>query len=228
MVVRLKDNEVAFPPCNMALTDPDGLLAIGGKLNPEWLITAYKNGIFPWFSGDDTEILWWSPTERAVMIPGEMKVSKSLQKTLRTRKYKIKADRDFKEIINQCATNRNLNSDTWITVDMIEAYCELHYLGLSHCIGVYEDKELVGGLYGVAIGGIFCGESMFHLTRDASKIAFYFLNQYLKKQKYDLIDCQIMNPHLQSLGAYTISRDEFLIKLKVNTIEETNTKKWII
>ena len=228
MVVRLKDTEVAFPPCHTASTDPDGLLAIGAKLTPEWLIFAYKNGIFPWFNDDDSEILWWSPTERAVMVPGEMKVSKSLQKTLRTENFEIKADHNFNEIINQCAASRNLNSDTWITKNMIGAYCQLHKLGLSHSIEVYEDGNLVGGLYGVAIGKIFCGESMFHLRRDASKVAFYFLQQYLMKQEYDLIDCQIMNPHLQSLGAHTISRDEFLTKLSVNSNKATNHKKWSI
>ena len=227
MVVRLKDNEIVFPPCHMALTDPDGLLAIGANLTPGWLITAYKNGIFPWFNDDD-EILWWCPSERAVLVPGEMKISKSLQKTLNKKKFEIRADHSFSEIINLCANSGNRSSETWITKNMIQAYCILHNIGFSHSIGVYEEGKLVGGLYGVGIGKFFFGESMFQLTRDASKVAFYFLQLYLQKQKYDLIDCQIMNPHLKSLGAYAISRKEFNIKLEANLNKSTNHKKWIL
>jgi len=228
MVLKLKDNEVVFPPYHMALNDPDGLLAIGAKLSPDWLITAYKNGIFPWFSDDDDEILWWCPSERAVLIPGEMKISKSLQKTLRTHKFKIRADHDFIEIISLCSKNRNRNSDTWITKNMIEAYAKLHELGLSHSIGVYEEGRLVGGLYGVGIGKIFCGESMFQLSSNASKVAFYYLQQYLIKEQYDLIDCQHMNPHLKSLGVYPVSREEYMSKVKLNSSKVTDHKKWMV
>lgn len=226
MVIKLQDNEIVFPPYHTALTDPDGLLAIGAKLTPDWLITAYKNGIFPWFDDDNDEILWWCPSERAVLIPGEMKVSKSLQKILRTKKFTIRADHNFREIINLCATNINRNGETWITKNMVEAYCRLHELGLSHSLGVYEEGKLVGGLYGVGIGKIFCGESMFQLSSNASKVAFYYLQEYLIKQQYELLDCQHMNPHLQSLGVYVVSREEFMIKVKLNSTKETDNKKW--
>jgi leucyl/phenylalanyl-tRNA--protein transferase len=228
MVIKLQDNEIVFPPYNTALTDPDGLLAIGAKLTPDWLITAYKNGIFPWFDDDNDEILWWCPSERAVLIPGEMKVSKSLQKILRSKKFTIQADHNFREIINLCATNIYRNGETWITKNMIEAYCRLHELGLSHSLGVYEEGRLVGGLYGVGIGKIFCGESMFQLSSNASKVAFYYLQEYLRKHEYDLIDCQIMNPHLQSLGAFNISRDNFLKQLNISSMKSLNQNKWEI
>ena len=156
-----------------------------------------------------------------------MKVSKSLNKTLRSGKFEIKADYNFSEIINLCASSRNLH-DTWITKNMIEAYCKLHELGISHSIGVYEEDKLVGGLYGISVGKFFCGESMFHLSRDASKIAFYFLQKYLKEHSYELIDCQIMNPHLKSLGVCSITREEFLIKVTINSNESNNLTKWVI
>ena len=227
MIVRLNDSVVEFPPYHMALNEPDGLIAVGAKLSPEWLIAAYRNGIFPWFNDDNDEILWWCPSNRAVMVPGEMKISKSLKKTLRSGKFEIKADYNFIEIINLCASSRNLD-DTWITKNMIEAYCKLYELGISHSIGVYEEGKLVGGLYGISIGKLFCGESMFHLSRDASKVAFHSLQKYLKEHDYDLIDCQIMNPHLKSLGVHSITREEFLIKVKINSNESINHTKWVI
>jgi leucyl/phenylalanyl-tRNA--protein transferase len=230
MIVRLKNTDAVFPPCHTASTDPDGLLAIGGKLTSKRLVAAYKNGIFPWFNDDNNEILWWCPSERAVMTPGKMKVSKSLRKTLNSKKFKIKADQNFSKIIRLCATNTNrkLSSDTWITNNMIEAYSKLHAQGIAHSIEVYEDNELVGGLYGVAIGGFFCGESMFYQSPDASKVAFYYLQEYLRKHEYDLIDCQIMNPHLLSLGAFNISRDNFLKQLNISSMKSLNQNKWEI
>ena len=226
MVFKLQDNEIVFPPYHTALTDPDGLLAIGAKLTPDWLITAYKNGIFPW-SIDDDEILWWCPSERAVLVPGEMKVSKSLQKTLRMKKFTIRFDYNFSEIINQCANNANRSDETWITRNMIQAYCKLHDQGISHSIAVYEKDTLVGGLYGVEIGRIFCGESMFQLSSDASKVAFYYLQEYLKKRQFKLIDCQMMNPHLKSLGVNPITREDFMSIVKANLNIETDCKKWL-
>ena len=226
MVAKLLDNKLEFPPYHTALSDPDGLIAIGGKLTPDWLITAYKNGIFPWFINDD-EILWWCPSERAVLIPGEMKVSKSLQKTLRIRKFTIRFDYHFSEIINHCANNANRSDKTWITRNMIQAYCKLHDLGISHSIAVYEKDRLVGGLYGVGIGRIFCGESMFQLRSDASKVAFYYLQDYLKKRQFKLIDCQMMNPHLKSLGVNSITREKFISIVKGNSNIEIEYKKWL-
>jgi leucyl/phenylalanyl-tRNA---protein transferase len=226
MVEKLLDTKLKFPPYHRALSDPDGLIAVGGKLTPDWLVTAYKNGIFPW-SIDDDKILWWCPSERAVLVPGEMKVSRSLQKTLRKKKFTIQFDYNFNEIINQCANNANRSDETWITKNMIQAYCKLHDLGISHSIGVYEEDKLVGGLYGVGIGRIFCGESMFQLSSDASKVAFYYLQEYLKKLQFKLIDCQMMNPHLESLGVKPITRQEFMRIVKANLDIETNCKKWI-
>jgi leucyl/phenylalanyl-tRNA---protein transferase len=226
MVAKLLDNKLEFPPYHTALSDPDGLIAIGGKLTPDWLITAYKNGIFPWSINDD-EILWWCPSERAVLIPGEMKVSKSLQKTLRIRKFTIRFDYHFSEIINHCANNANRSDETWITRNMIQAYCKLHDLGISHSIAVYEKDRLVGGLYGIGIGRIFCGESMFQLRSDASKVAFYYLQDYLKKRQFKLIDCQMMNPHLKSLGVNSITREKFMSIVKGNSNIETDNKKWL-
>ncbi len=226
MVAKLLDTKIEFPPYHKALSDPDGLIAVGGKLTPDWLITAYKKGIFPW-SIDDNEILWWCPSERAVMIPGEMKISKSLQKTLRMKKFTIRFDYNFSEIINLCAKNANRNDETWITRNMIQAYCKLHDLGISHSIAVYEKDRLVGGLYGVEIGRIFCGESMFQLSSDASKVAFYYLQEYLKKRQFKLIDCQVMNPHLQSLGVKLITREEFIGIVKANSNIGIESKKWL-
>ena len=225
MVTKLLDTKLEFPPYHRALSDPDGLIAIGGKLTPEWLVTAYKNGIFPW-SIDDEEILWWCPSERAVLVPGEMKISKSLQKTLRKKNFTIRFDYNFSEIINECANNVNRSDETWITRNMIHAYCKLHDLGISHSIAVYEKGSLVGGLYGVQTGRIFCGESMFQLRSDASKVAFYYLQEYLKKRQFKLIDCQMMNPHLESLGVNPITRQEFMRIVKANLNIETDCRKW--
>ena len=228
MIVRLTDEVVAFPDGRNASNDPDGLLAIGGKLTPEWLLTAYRQGIFPWFNDDKAEALWWCPAQRAVINPGEMRVPRSLRKTIRNHNFEIKADQRFKEVIRLCAITRRAENGTWITEQMIRAFCLLHELGFAHSIEVYEEEKLVGGLYGLAIGKIFAGESMFHLKRDASKLAFYYLNEYLITQNYTLIDCQIMNPHLSSLGAYEMSRDEFLDRIEKNNALDTDHGKWFL
>ena len=155
-----------------------------------------------------------------------MKISKSLHKTLRMKKFTIRFDCSFSEIIKLCAKNINRNNETWITRNMIQAYCKLHDLGISHSIAVYEKNSLVGGLYGVEIGKIFCGESMFQLSSDASKVAFYYLQEYLKKRQFKLIDCQVINPHLKSLGVKLIKREEFMGIVKSNLNIETESKKW--
>ena len=157
-----------------------------------------------------------------------MRVPRSLRKTIRNHNFEIKADQRFKEVIRQCAITRRAENGTWITEQMIRAYCLLHDLGFAHSIEVYEEEKLIGGLYGLAIGKIFAGESMFHLKRDASKLAFYYLNEYLITQNYTLIDCQIMNPHLSSLGAYEMPRDQFLDRIQKNNALNTNQGKWLV
>lgn len=190
----------------------DGLLAIGGDLSVKRLLLAYHSGIFPWFE-DNQPILWWSPDPRMVLFPNEFKVSKSLRKTLQSEKFKITFNQNFLEVIGNCAkVQRKGQHGTWITDQMQEAYLQLHKLGYAFSIEVWQNNELVGGLYGIDLPQkkVFCGESMFSLVSDSSKVAFYYLSEYLKKKDYKLIDCQIYNSHLESLGAYEIPRKNFL------------------
>ncbi len=197
-----------FPPVNTAERDPDGLLAVGGDLTPIRLLNAYRFGIFPWFS-DEQPILWWSPDPRTVLFPNRIKISKSLKKTVRNRNYSFKFDHAFSEVIKQCATPQPGREETWITDEMMEAYNQLHQLGHAHSAEVWEEERLVGGLYGVAIGRVFFGESMFSHTRDASKIALVHLASRLEQQDFGLIDCQVYTSHLVSLGAEEIERSYF-------------------
>lgn len=190
----------------------DGLLAIGGDLSVERLVLAYKSGIFPWFE-DDQPILWWSPDPRMVLFPEKFKVSKSLRKTLNSEKFKITFNQSFAAVIKKCATvPRKGQAGTWITKEMQESYITLHESGHAVSIEVWENDKLVGGLYGVDVPQkkVFCGESMFSLVSDASKVAFYHLSEYVKTKNYKFIDCQIYNEHLESLGAEEIGREEFL------------------
>lgn len=190
----------------------DGLLAIGGNLSVERLLLAYNSGIFPWFE-DDQPILWWSPDPRMVLFPDKFKVSKSLRQILQSGRFKITFNQNFAQVISNCANVlRKGQNGTWITQEMQEAYLLLHKSGHAISIEVWKNDELIGGLYGVDLPnkGIFCGESMFSLVSDASKVAFYHLSVYVKLRDYKLIDCQIYNPHLESLGAYEIPRKDFL------------------
>ncbi|MEH6763619.1 MAG: leucyl/phenylalanyl-tRNA--protein transferase [Aequorivita antarctica] len=190
----------------------DGLLAIGGDLSVERLVLAYKSGIFPWFE-DDQPILWWSPDPRMVLFPEKFKVSKSLRKTLNSEKFKITFNQSFAAVIKKCATvPRKGQAGTWITKEMQESYITLHESGHAVSIEIWENDKLVGGLYGVDVPQkkVFCGESMFSLVSDASKVAFYHLSEYVKTKNYKFIDCQIYNEHLESLGAEEIGREEFL------------------
>ena len=223
MTVRLDDSVIKFPPYDLAT---NGILAIGGNLSKEWLILAYTKGIFPFFNSDSDEISWWFPETRAVMEPGDMKVNKSLKKFINKKKFQIKADQNFSKVIKLCASTRRAYSGTWITENMIDAYCKLHQCNIAHSIEVYEDNNLVGGLYGIAIGKIFFGESMFHLKDNASKVAFYYLNKYLLEKKFDLIDCQFVNEHLLSLGAKVIDSDKFLKILNSAVAKNELDKKW--
>lgn len=198
-----------FPPCSSALRQPNGLLAAGGDLSPERLIAAYSNGIFPWFNADEP-ILWWSPSPRMVLFPGELKLSRSLKKTIRNRVYEVRLDHAFSRVMQACAQPRKGQGGTWITPLMIAAYTRLHHRGIAHSAETWIDGELVGGLYGVALGRMFYGESMFSTQTDASKIAFVHLLWQLKRWSFGLIDCQMQTAHLASLGAREIPRADFL------------------
>lgn len=198
-------DKIEFPPYELA--SPEGIIALGGDLSPKRLLYAYQKGIFPWFSEGDP-IVWYCPPERMVLFPDELKISKSLQKILTKNEFQITENTAFEEVIYHCKTvKRNGEAGTWITDDMEQAYCELHKLGHAKSIEVWKDKELVGGLYGVEVGKIFCGESMFSLVSNASKIAFLHL---VESDKYQLIDCQVYNDYLASFGAREIKRETFL------------------
>jgi leucyl/phenylalanyl-tRNA--protein transferase len=198
---------------SMSITE-DGLVAIGGNLSTDMLLQAYSNGIFPWFNSDDDYIMWWSPTPRLVLFPDELKVSKSLKRTIKKDKFKIRFNTNFEEVIDNCAKiNRVGQEATWITNEMKKAYINLYNEGFVISAESYIDEKLVGGLYGVVIGRVFFGESMFAKTSDASKVAFYYLVQYLKQNNFEFIDCQMTTNHLVSLGAREIHRDEFNILL---------------
>jgi leucyl/phenylalanyl-tRNA--protein transferase len=197
-----------FPPVQSALRDPNGLLAAGGELSSERLLEAYRRGIFPWFSEGDP-ILWWSPDPRMVLFPGELRISRSLAKTLRNRRYEVRFDSAFDEVIAGCAAPRSREAGTWITDEMISAYRGLHALGWAHSAETWIDGALAGGLYGVAVGQVFFGESMFSRSTDASKIALVALVAHLKSADFRLIDCQMRTRHLESLGAREIPRRRF-------------------
>ena len=201
-----------FPDPSFTLNDPDGLLAMGGNLSTTTLLSAYYRGIFPWYNEGDP-ILWWSPSIRCVLIPSELHLSKSLRKQLRKEQYKITLNSAFESVISACSM-RGLSQNTWINQDMIDAYTKLHKLGHAHSFEVWDGENLIGGVYGVGVGGIFCGESMFSKHNNASKIALAYLCNYMINIGIKMIDCQIENDHLLSLGAKTISRDLFLQKLK--------------
>ncbi len=202
-----------FPhPCS-ALSEPDGLLAAGGNLHPTTLLRAYRYGIFPWFQEEDP-ILWWSPATRCVLSPGKFHCSRTLRKGLRRSDYSVTTNRAFLEVIRGCSDPRQGEDGTWISDQMIAAYTEMHAQGHAHSVEVWDASGLVGGLYGLAIGKLFCGESMFSRRADASKIAMAHLCRWGLASGLDLIDCQLVNPHLLSLGAQGISRDEFLNRLQ--------------
>lgn len=199
---------VAFPSIDSALREPDGLLAAGGDLSVARLSRAYQLGIFPWFE-EGQPILWWSPDPRSVIFPDQFKASRSLARLLRKNKFEVRRDTAFNQVIDACSESRSYSQGTWITDEMKDAYRELHYRGIAHSIECYLDSELVGGLYGIGLGKLFFGESMFHRVSDASKVAFAFLNRLMVSNDCPLIDCQIPNDHLLSLGAHSIPRYEF-------------------
>lgn len=200
--------ELFFPDVTEA--DRDGILAVGGDLSPERLLLAYQSGIFPWFDSDDP-ILWWAPHQRMVLFPDELVASKSMRSILRKEIFTVTFNKDFRGVISNCSQiRRNGQRGTWITNEMIEAYVKLHELGFAKSVEVWQNNELVGGLYGIDLGHVFCGESMFSKVSNASKVAFITLVENLKIRKYKLIDCQVHNDHLESLGAREIEREEFM------------------
>ncbi|MDQ3185214.1 MAG: leucyl/phenylalanyl-tRNA--protein transferase [Pseudomonadota bacterium] len=216
--------ESPFPPLNSALTKPNGLLAVGGDLSPQRLIEAYRHGIFPWFN-EGEPILWWSPDPRMVLFPDELRISRSLRKTLKKKGYEIRVDSAFRQVMQACAELRR-ESGTWIHAGMISAYTMLHEMGLAHSVEVWIDGELMGGLYGVAQGRMFFGESMFSRVSDASKIAFVHLVKHLERRGFRMIDCQMKTAHLASLGGREIPRNEFSQKLKELVNYSERVEKW--
>ncbi|MBM4208012.1 MAG: leucyl/phenylalanyl-tRNA--protein transferase [Gammaproteobacteria bacterium] len=219
------DPEELFPPVNQALTMPGGLLAVGGCLSTTRLINAYRQGIFPW-SGKDEPILWWSPDPRLVLFPSKLIVSHSLAKTLRQKRYRITVDQNFAEVINACAETRKDEAGTWITEGVLQSYQELHQSGFAHSVEAWEGERLVGGLYGVALGRVFFGESMFFKAKDASKTAFATMVNAMKEWQFHLIDCQISTQHLKNFGAEEIPRSDFINLLDLYCEQEPAETAW--
>lgn len=219
------ESHSSFPPVENALREPNGLLAVGGDLSPERLLEAYSKGIFPWFNADEP-ILWWSPNPRMVLFPEEIKISRSLRKTLKKEHYQIRTDGSFTQVMHACASPRKGQAGTWIHPEMIAAYTVLHEMGLAHCVETWMDGELVGGLYGVALGQVFFGESMFSYVPDASKIALVHLAKQLQRWEFGLIDCQVKTGHLTSLGAREIPRSEFSQQLDRLIADIKPGNKW--
>ena len=208
--------ELYFPPVDEA--SYEGILAIGGDLSVERLLLAYRDGIFPWFN-EDEPILWWAPPERMVVAPQLYKVSKSIRNLLNQNKFKVTFNQNFKDVILGCQQIERPGQDgTWLSDDFVDSYTKLHEMGIAKSVEVWQNEELVGGLYGVDLGHVFCGESMFSRMPNASKIAFVTLIEHLKSKNYKLLDCQVHNDHLEKLGAFEISRDTFMKILKSEKI----------
>lgn len=200
--------DLVFPPVTLA--NRDGILAIGGDLSVERLLLAYQSGIFPWFEQGDP-IMWWSPNPRMVLFLDELLISKSMRNILNRNIFTVTFNQNFRDVISHCQkVKRDGQNGTWITNEMIEAYCKLNELGIAKSVEVWQNEQLVGGLYGIDLGTIFCGESMFSLVSNASKVAFIALVEQLKEKNYKLLDCQVYNPHLESLGCREIEREEFM------------------
>jgi leucyl/phenylalanyl-tRNA--protein transferase len=215
-----------LPPSCEALDYPNGLLAAGGELSPERLLAAYRRGIFPWYE-EPQPVLWWTPDPRSVLLPDELHVSRSLRKVLRRDSFALGVDTAFASVMAGCAGPRHGSRGTWIGREMLRAYIELHRQGFAHSVEVFDPAgELVGGLYGVALGGVFFGESMFSRSRDASKVALVALVDILARGRFGLIDCQVGNPHLASLGARDIDRLDFEARLAQTIGMETDPGIW--
>lgn len=214
-----------FPPVNRALRDPDGLLAAGADLSQERLLEAYRHGIFPWYS-EGQPVLWWSPDPRMVLAPAAMTISRSLRKRLQKKDYEVRVDTRFRDVMLGCAVPRADQAGTWITGDMAQAYAALHRAGFAHSVETWIGGELAGGLYGVSIGRVFFGESMYSRAPDASKIALAHLARQLVRWEFGLIDCQMATPHLASLGAREIARNDFMRALSELVNYPSRTGSW--
>jgi len=220
MAIYKLSEEPNFPPVTFARED--GLLAFGGRLEPRWIIEAYSRGIFPWYNRDEP-ILWWSPNPRSVFYLKDIKISKSMKKIIKKEVLTVTFDKDFFGVMNSCAKTRE---DTWISDKFIKTYGDLHQMGIGHSVEVWQDNRLVGGLYGLNLGKMFFGESMFSIEPNTSKLALIKLSQFLLEKGYEIIDCQVHNSHLESLGAQEIQRDEFLKVLQKQLNQPTEYKKW--
>lgn len=214
-----------FPDVSLAMTEPDGLLAVGGDLSEPRLLAAYRRGIFPWYN-EDQPILWWSPDPRAVLFPDKLIVSKSLRKTIRKQVFDVKFDTVFAQVMQECAAPRRSQNGTWISDEIRQAYYRLHKLGYAHSIECWQDGRLVGGLYGIALGQMFFGESMFSRVTDASKVAFAYLVRHLQARGFAVIDCQVSSAHLTSLGACNIERSKFVTYLNEYCPRQGWTGEW--
>ena len=224
MLTWLKRDTLTFPPLTKAMREPNGLLAAGGDLSADRLVQAYRHGCFPWFS-EGQPILWWSPDPRTVLFPEQLHVSRSMSKLLRQQRYQVSFDRDFEAVIHACAAPRRDADGTWITDDMQNAYTELHARGHAHSVEVWDHGELVGGLYGLAMGQLFFGESMFSRADNASKFGFVTLVKHLQAWGFVLIDCQMATRHLESLGARSIPRQQFADYLR-DHLDQPTTAQW--
>ena len=224
-ILKANEQDLDFPPVDQA--SPEGLLAVGGDLRPERLLNAYRHGIFPWYS-DDQPILWWSPDPRTVLFPEKLHISRSLKRSLRPGLFNVTLDRCFPEVMRQCAEPRPQYPDggTWITPEMLKAYTTLHKQGYAHSVETWQEEELVGGLYGVAVGGAFFAESMFTRVPDASKVALVSLVRQLQARGFRLMDCQQSSPHVMSFGAEEIPRREFLNHLAVALTLPARHDRW--
>ena len=224
MLTWLQRDELSFPPLETAMREPNGLLAAGGDLSPQRLLAAYRHGCFPWYQ-EGQPLLWWSPDPRTVLYPEELHVSRSLAKKLRQGVFDVTFDRAFRDVIEGCAAPRDYADGTWITTPMQNAYIKLHQLGVAHSVEVWQDGQLVGGLYGLAMGRLFFGESMFSRTTDASKVGFVTLVERLRDWDFKLIDCQMPTQHLASFGARTIPRRIFAEAL-AKYLDEPGPARW--
>ncbi len=225
MLTWLNRENLDFPPLEKALREPNGLLAAGGDLSPERLVQAYRHGCFPWYQ-DGQPILWWSPDPRTVLFPEELHVSRSLRKLLRQQRYRVTFDQDFAAVIQACAAPRTYADGTWITDKMQTAYLELHKQGHAHCVEVWDGDSLVGGLYGLAMGRLFFGESMFSRADNASKVGFVTLVEHLQACGFVLIDCQMPTEHLHSFGARAVSRQDFADYLQRH-VDQPTSATWV-
>jgi leucyl/phenylalanyl-tRNA---protein transferase len=220
-----RDSPQAFPPVERALQEPDGLLAAGGDLSAPRLLEAYRRGIFPWYSRGQP-ILWWCPDPRAILFPERLKISRSLAKTIRNRGFETRIDHSFREVLRHCGSTELRPGGTWLSPEMRAAYLRLHKLGYAHSVETWLDDRLVGGLYGIALGRVFFGESMFSLERDASKVALNRLCNELVQRGYQVVDCQMATPHLMSLGAELIPRPQFIELLGAHVSDELTAAPW--